>query len=214
MALMVTKPYTASETHRIQSRISSHDVHKSVRNGEVWLIFAVKKNRTETKLRCFSTSIILFNVKCWNQDLNLVFLMIPIYQYGFSVELNFSFSPQTIPDLHQPPVFYNSLLYLESSLTRIGLPSWLSSKEYCCSAGDTGDRSSIPGSERCPGGGHGYPLQCSSRENLVDRGAWRAVVCGVAKSRTGLKKLSMHTLTRLPRIANKNTKYQLNYNFG
>ena len=139
--------------------------------------------------------------------------MIPIYRYGVSVELNFMLFPQTIPDRHQPPVFYNSLLCSESSLTKTGLPQQLSSKEYLCSAGDTGDRNSIPGSERSPGGGHGYPLQCSSRENLVDRAAWRAMVCRVANSWTGLKQLSTHTLTRLPRIANKNTKYQLNYNF-
>ena len=37
-----------------------------------------------------------------------------------------------------------------------------------------------------PGGGKGYPLQCSCLENPMDRGAWRATVHGVAKSRTGL----------------------------
>ena len=157
--------------------------------------------------------MILFSVRCWNQDLNLAFLMIRIYRYGVSVELNFTLLPQTIPGCHQPPVFYNSLLCSESSLTRTGLPQRLSSKEYFCSAGDTGDRSSIPESEISSGGRHGYPLQCSSRENLVDRAAWRAMVYGVAKSQTGLKQLNTHTLTRLPRIANKNTKYQLNYNF-
>ena len=53
-------------------------------------------------------------------------------------------------------------------------------------AGDMGDTSSIPGSGRSPGGGHGNPLQCSCLENPMDRGAWRATVHGVAKSQTRL----------------------------
>ena len=48
-------------------------------------------------------------------------------------------------------------------------------------AGDAGDASSIPGSGRSPGGGHGNPLQYSCLENLMDRGAWRTAVHGVAK---------------------------------
>ena len=45
---------------------------------------------------------------------------------------------------------------------------------------------SIPGSGRCPGGGHGNPLQYSCLEKSLDRGAWRAAVHGVTKSRTQL----------------------------
>ena len=45
-------------------------------------------------------------------------------------------------------------------------------KNLSASAGDAGDSSLIPGSERSPGGGHGNPLQYSCLENLVDRGAW------------------------------------------
>ena len=40
------------------------------------------------------------------------------------------------------------------------------------------------------GEGNGNPLQCSCLENPRDRGAWWAAVCGVAQSRTGLKRLS------------------------
>ena len=40
-----------------------------------------------------------------------------------------------------------------------------------------------PGSGRSPGGGHGDALQYSCLENPMDRGAWRATVCGVSKSR-------------------------------
>ena len=39
-------------------------------------------------------------------------------------------------------------------------------------AEDVGDASSIPGSGRSLGGGNGNPLQYSSLENPMDRGAW------------------------------------------
>ena len=48
-------------------------------------------------------------------------------------------------------------------------------------AGDIIDSGSIPG--RSPGGRHVNPLQYSCLENLVDRGAWRATVLGVSKTR-------------------------------
>jgi len=46
------------------------------------------------------------------------------------------------------------------------------------SAGDPGDTGSIPGE------GNGNPLQYSCLENPMDRGAWRAIVYRVPKSRT------------------------------
>ena len=42
--------------------------------------------------------------------------------------------------------------------------------------------SSIPGSERSLGGGNGNPLQYSFLENPLDRGAWQAIVHGIAES--------------------------------
>ena len=42
------------------------------------------------------------------------------------------------------------------------------------------------GREDSPGEGNGNPHQYSCLENPVDRGAWRARVHGVAKSRTSL----------------------------
>ena len=51
-------------------------------------------------------------------------------------------------------------------------------------AGDVRDAGSIPGSGRFPGGGHGNPLQYSCLENPMDRGAWWAIIHGVAKSQT------------------------------
>ena len=61
------------------------------------------------------------------------------------------------------------------------LPGGPDGKESACNVGDLG---LIPGLGRSPGGGHGNPLQYSCLENSMDRGAWRATVHGVAKSRT------------------------------
>ena len=47
---------------------------------------------------------------------------------------------------------------------------------------NAGDPSSVPGSGRSPGEGNGNPLQYSFLGNLMDRGARRAIVSGVAKS--------------------------------
>ena len=49
-----------------------------------------------------------------------------------------------------------------------------------------GDVGLTPGLGRSPGGGNGNPLQYSCLENPVDRGAWRSMLCGVAKSQTQL----------------------------
>ena len=59
-----------------------------------------------------------------------------------------------------------------------GFPGGSDGKENACNAGDPG---SIPGLERSPGEGNGYPLQYSSLENPIDRGAWQATVHGVAR---------------------------------
>ena len=46
-------------------------------------------------------------------------------------------------------------------------------KESACDAGDLG---SVPGLGRSPREGKGYPLQYSSLENSMERGAWQATV--------------------------------------
>ena len=56
-------------------------------------------------------------------------------------------------------------------------------KNPSANAGDVRAVGSIPGWGRSPGGGHGNPLQCSCLENPMDRGAWRAAVHAVAKSK-------------------------------
>ena len=60
----------------------------------------------------------------------------------------------------------------------LGLPLWLSGKESVCNAGNAG---LIPGSERVPREGNGNLLQCSCLGNSMDRGAWWAIVLGVAQ---------------------------------
>ena len=65
-------------------------------------------------------------------------------------------------------------------------------KNLPANAGNIRDLGSIPWSGRSPGGGHGNPLQYSCLENLMDRGAWQAIVHRVAQSQTLLKRLSTH----------------------
>ena len=49
-------------------------------------------------------------------------------------------------------------------------------KESACNVEDLG---SVPGLGRSPGEGDGHPLQYSSLENSMDRGACRATVHGI-----------------------------------
>ena len=63
----------------------------------------------------------------------------------------------------------------------LGFPGGSDSKESACSEGDLG---SVPGWERFPGEGNGYPLQYSGLENSMDRGACSVTVHGFTKSRT------------------------------
>ena len=52
---------------------------------------------------------------------------------------------------------------------------------------NAGEAGLIPRSGRSPGEGNGNPLQYSCLENLMERGAQRAAVSGVTKSRTQLR---------------------------
>ena len=56
----------------------------------------------------------------------------------------------------------------------MGFPSGSAGKESACNAGDLG---LIPGLERSPGEGKGYPLQYAGLENSMD-----CMVCGVHKA--------------------------------
>ena len=63
----------------------------------------------------------------------------------------------------------------------LSFPGGSYGKEFACNAGDPG---LIPGSGRSPREGNGYPVQYSSLENPMDKGAWWATVHGVRKSQT------------------------------
>ena len=61
----------------------------------------------------------------------------------------------------------------------IRFPGGSDNKESVCNVGAL---SSIPGSEKSPGEGNGYPLPYSCLENSMNRRAWQAPIQGVAKS--------------------------------
>ena len=57
----------------------------------------------------------------------------------------------------------------------------LAVKNPPANAGDIRDAGSIPGSGMSSGGWHGNPLQYPCLENPMNRGAWQAIVHGIAK---------------------------------
>ena len=57
---------------------------------------------------------------------------------------------------------------------------------------NAGDLGSIPGLGRSPGEENGKPLQYYCLENPMDRGAWKAAIHGIAKSRTRLSDFTSH----------------------
>ena len=59
-------------------------------------------------------------------------------------------------------------------------------KNLPSNTGGTRDAGSIPRLGRAPGIGNGNPLQYSRLGNPMDRGAWQAMVHGVAESQTRL----------------------------
>ena len=83
--------------------------------------------------------------------------------------------------------------WFPSTYQALGISGGSDNKESACNAEDPG---SIPGSGRSPGEGNDSPLQYSCLENPMDRGAWRASVHGVPKSRTLLSDYHIHTYTR------------------
>ena len=87
------------------------------------------------------------------------------------------------PSLHVHVIATGSYENRKRILIAYGFPCSSDGKESACNAGDLG---SIPGSGRSPGEENGNPLQYSSLENSIDKGAWQATVYGVAKSWTQL----------------------------
>ena len=68
-------------------------------------------------------------------------------------------------------------------------------KNLPTNAGGAREVGSLPGSGRSTGEGNGNLFQYSCLENPMDRGAWRATVQGVTKSRTRLSTVHTHTHT-------------------
>ena len=83
--------------------------------------------------------------------------------------------------------------WFPSTYQALDFPGASDDKESACNAEDPG---SIPGLGRSPGEGNDSPLQYSCLENPMDRGAWRATVHGVPKSRTPLSDYHIQTYTR------------------
>ena len=75
------------------------------------------------------------------------------------------------------------------------------------------DLSSIPGSGRSPGGGHGNPLQHSCLKKLMEKGSQQAIAYRVAKSQTQLKLLCMYALNQSLRIAKLSSCHPFPYIF-
>ena len=71
----------------------------------------------------------------------------------------------------------------------MGFPCGSAGKESACSVGDLG---SIPGLEKSPGEGKGYPLQHSGLENSMD-----CIVHGVTKSWTRLSDFHFHSCSQM-----------------
>ena len=86
-----------------------------------------------------------------------------------------------------------------------GRRSLVGCSPWGCEESDMTERLHFHFSLSCIGEGNGNPLQCSCLENSRDGGAWWAAVCGVAQSRTRLKRLSSSSsssrlvITFLPR---------------
>ena len=66
----------------------------------------------------------------------------------------------------------------------LGFPDGSAGKKSTCKAGDAPEMDSVPESVRSPGGGKWQATPYFYLENPIDRGAWGAIVHGVAKSWT------------------------------
>ena len=84
-----------------------------------------------------------------------------------------------------------SPLFLVTTYKSNGLPNACMQSWATFTSADHGNHFRF--SLSCIGEGNGNPLQCSCLENLRDGGAWWAAICGVAQSRTQLKRLTLAT---------------------
>ena len=100
---------------------------------------------------------------------------VPSILHQVDFYLSFQSQPRCLCSvkLLDPPVFPSFHPYVPLE----GFPGGSEVKNPSANAGD---KCSIPGLGRSPGGGHGYPVQYSCLENPMDRGAWWATAHGVA----------------------------------
>ena len=126
-----------------------------------------KPKRTKNAVLCSFSACFLVNICTWCR-INLRLAIIVIYH---------------------PMVSWGEACYCHLQLSEANFPGGSDGKEPTGAEGDTG---SIPGSGSSSSGEHGNSLQYSCLENPLDRGAWRAAVYSVAKSRTWLNRHSTH----------------------
>ena len=134
----------------------------------------------------------MFNVH-WKPNYlykQLWFLLFFICPRFFKLENNCFYNVVAVSAVHQ----WESVIIIPSGVSQVVLVV----KNPPANAGDIRDIGLIPELGRSPGGGHGNPLQYSCLEYPLDRGAWRATIHAVAKSRTWLNWLStaQHSLMR------------------
>ena len=84
--------------------------------------------------------------------------------------------------IYSEEICHNFLANFYPSNLNIGFPGGSVVKNPPANAGDAKDMGLIPGVGRFPGVGNDNPLQYSCLENSMDRGAWWAIVHGVAKN--------------------------------
>ena len=108
--------------------------------------------------------------------LHIVLYLVDMHSEGFSELQVFSYGIVLAMTLLR--ILFLTFYFI---LEYIGLPYSSNSKGSACSAVDQG---LVPGLGRSSEESYGNPLQYSCLENPMDRGAWRATVCGVIKSWT------------------------------
>ena len=123
--------------------------------------------------------------------LNIFFLT--VYPIHYQTQINCHFLRK--PSLNLINITsWHFILFLVSTDSTVTSQVARVVKNLPAEARDTRDDGSIPGSwGRSPGGRRGNPLQYSCLENPMDRGTWWAIIHRVAKSRTWLKRLSIHS---------------------
>ena len=114
------------------------------------------------------------------------------YSLSFSWSLSFSFSLSQHSEPWIPPMWN----FYKCPIIDKGFPGGSAGKEFACHCRRCKRHRFDPwvGKIPCrrkPGEENVNPFQYSCLENPMDRGAWWAIVRGVAKSRTGLKTYSL-----------------------